>query len=99
MNSYINDILCQPTALRGALENYPAEQLQPLRSRLLKGDFDRIVLSGMGSSLNAAYPTWFDLIPLTLPVVFQHSRASPLWTEHDWRANSPVDQFAVRAQR
>jgi fructoselysine-6-P-deglycase FrlB-like protein len=51
MNPYIKDILCQPDALRKALENYPAEKLEPLRSRLQKGDFDRIVLTGMGSSL------------------------------------------------
>jgi glucosamine--fructose-6-phosphate aminotransferase (isomerizing) len=52
------------------LENYPAEQLGQLASRLKKGDFDRIVLTGMGSSLNAAYPTWLNLIPLPLPVVY-----------------------------
>jgi glucosamine--fructose-6-phosphate aminotransferase (isomerizing) len=70
MNSYINDILSQPAALRTALEHYPAEQLEPLRSRLQKGDFDRIVLTGMGSSLNAAYPAWLNLLSLPLPVLF-----------------------------
>lgn len=70
MNSYINDILSQPAALRIALEHYPAEQCEPLRYRVQKGDFDRIVLTGMGSSLNAAYPAWLNLLSLPLPVIY-----------------------------
>jgi fructoselysine-6-P-deglycase FrlB-like protein len=53
-NPYISDILAQPAALRAVLEQYPAEQIDPLRARLQRGDFSRIVLTGMGSSFNAA---------------------------------------------
>jgi glucosamine--fructose-6-phosphate aminotransferase (isomerizing) len=67
LNPYISDILAQPAALREALEHYPAEQVEPLRARLLRGDFSRIVLTGMGSSYNAAYPAWLMLLPLSTP--------------------------------
>jgi glutamine---fructose-6-phosphate transaminase (isomerizing) len=69
MNPYINDILAQPGALRDALNLYPAEVLGSLRSRVHKGEFDRIVLTGMGSSFNAAYPAWLNLLSLPLPAV------------------------------
>ena len=69
MSPYINDILAQPGALRDALKHYPAEAIDPLRARLSKGEFDRIVLTGMGSSFNAAYPAWVNLLSLPLPVV------------------------------
>lgn len=52
MNPYINDILSQPSALRHALDNYSTSLLEKIKL----SDFDRIILSGMGSSYNAAYP-------------------------------------------
>lgn len=70
MNPYIYDILSQPEALRAALEHYPAEKIEPLRVRLQAGDFDRIVLTGMGSSFNAAYPAWLRLAVLPIPTLF-----------------------------
>jgi len=73
MNPYIYDILSQPAALRAALENYPAEKIEALRVRLQAGDFDRIVLTGMGSSLNAAYPAWLRLATLPIPVIFMNA--------------------------
>ena len=68
-NPYINDILSQPAALRAALDHYPAEMLEPLRARLQEGAFNRIVLTGMGSSFNAAYPSWLTLLSLATPVI------------------------------
>ena len=65
INPYISDILSQPGALRAVMEHYPAEQIEPLRARLQRGDFSRIVLTGMGSSFNAAYPAWLKLLPLS----------------------------------
>lgn len=73
MNPYLRDILSQPAALRAALENYPAETIEPLRARLQTGAFDRIVLTGMGSSLNAAYPAWLRLAALPIPTLFVNS--------------------------
>jgi glucosamine--fructose-6-phosphate aminotransferase (isomerizing) len=69
-NPYINDILSQPAALRSALDHYAAEILEPLRVRLQDGSFNRIVLTGMGSSFNAAYPAWLTLLSLTTPVLY-----------------------------
>lgn len=68
-NPYITDILSQPAALREALEHYPAEQIELLRARLQQGDFSRIVLTGMGSSFNAAYPAWLNLLSLPIPAI------------------------------
>jgi glucosamine--fructose-6-phosphate aminotransferase (isomerizing) len=69
VNPYINDILSQPAALRAALEHYPAEKIEPLRLRLQQGDFSRIVLTGMGSSFYAAYPSWLALSALGTPAI------------------------------
>ncbi len=69
LNPYITDILSQPTALRDSLEHYPSEQIELLRACLLRGDFSRIVLTGMGSSLYAAYPAWLNLLALPVPVI------------------------------
>jgi glucosamine--fructose-6-phosphate aminotransferase (isomerizing) len=72
-NPYITDILAQPAALRAALENYPADALVPLCTRLGAGEFRRIVLTGMGSSYNAAYPAWLKLLALPIPAVHVNS--------------------------
>lgn len=67
-NPYIADILAQPEALRAALQHYPHSQLDALRSRLAAGEFHRIVLTGMGSSYNAAYPALLALARLPVSV-------------------------------
>lgn len=64
MNQYIQDILSQPAALRNALENYSVSALQSIKLT----DFDRIILSGMGSSYYAAYPTLIELSKQSVPV-------------------------------
>jgi len=69
-NPYINDILNQPAALQAALDLYPAEALAPLADRLQAGEFRRVLLTGMGSSLNAAYPAWLTLAGLPTTAVF-----------------------------
>jgi len=66
---YIADILSQPEALRQALESYPSGPVEQLRARLLAGEFSRIVLTGMGSSFNAAYPAWLNLLSLPTPAI------------------------------
>ncbi len=72
-NPYITDILSQPAALREVLEHYPAGQIELLRTRLQQGDFSRLVLTGMGSSFNAAYPAWLKLLPLSTPAIHVNS--------------------------
>jgi glucosamine--fructose-6-phosphate aminotransferase (isomerizing) len=68
-NPYILDILSQPSALQTALEDFDLVPLAPLASSIQRGDFDRIVLSGMGGSLYASYPTWLMLASAGLPAI------------------------------
>ncbi len=54
---YLRDILDQPRALRDTLDGLASSPAaEGLRTRLQSGDFDRIVLTGMGSSFHALHP-------------------------------------------
>ena len=64
MNPYIKDILSQPEALDNAVKNYSTSAL---RNTNLTA-FDRIILSGMGSSYYAAYPALVELSNQQVPV-------------------------------
>ena len=64
MNPYIKDILSQPAALRDALTNYASSVLEKLDLK----EFDRIIISGMGSSCYAAYPALVQLSNQSVPV-------------------------------
>jgi glucosamine--fructose-6-phosphate aminotransferase (isomerizing) len=64
MNPYISDLLSQPATLRAALDNYSNAALDEINLT----EFDRIILSGMGSSFNAAYPAWMELSRQSVPV-------------------------------
>lgn len=64
MNPYIKDILSQPDVLREALTQYSASALENMDL----AEFDRIIISGMGSSYNAAYPALIQLSNLQIPV-------------------------------
>ncbi len=68
MNSYFADILGQPAALRQAIKQFPHPVIDLIKSQLLKGQFDRIVLTGMGASFNAAYPAFIHLTGMPIPV-------------------------------
>ncbi len=67
-NPYVQDILSQPQALRAALQGYPTRTLQSLSADLAKAAFDRILITGMGASLNGSYPAVLRLSRLPLPV-------------------------------
>lgn len=67
-NRYIQDILTQPAALNDLLANFLPDGLNPLSTRLAAGEFTHTVISGMGSSLSAAYPAWLLLAKSGLPV-------------------------------
>lgn len=60
---YLQDLLDQPEALRDTFEalQWPAELLD-LRERLIRGELQRIVLTGMGSSFHALHPLNLQLI-------------------------------------
>lgn len=64
MIPYIRDILSQPEALRAALDHYSEEPLQSLHL----SEYDRILISGMGSSYFAAYPALIELSRQSVPV-------------------------------
>ncbi len=66
---YITDILAQPAALREVLEHYPFEKIARVHDKLVRGECSRIVMTGMGSSYNAAYPAWLRLTSLPVPSI------------------------------
>lgn len=72
MNQYIQDILSQPAALRDALDSYSTAALEKINL----SDFDRIIISGMGSSYNSAYPAFIKLS--SQPVSVQMVNAAEL---------------------
>jgi len=76
MNPYISDILAQPSALRDALANYSPQIMDGIHARLQRGDFDRVIITGMGSSYNASYPAFIQLCTQSVPV--QYVNASEL---------------------
>lgn len=69
MNPYIQDILTQPAALRLALSNFSVENLRRVQEGLDQNEFDRILITGMGASYNAAYPAYLYLTSLSIPVM------------------------------
>jgi glucosamine--fructose-6-phosphate aminotransferase (isomerizing) len=69
-NPYVQDILSQPDSLQKALAQFDDTSLKPLAEAVQHGKFDRIVLTGMGSSLNAAYPAWLTLVQAGLPATW-----------------------------
>jgi glucosamine--fructose-6-phosphate aminotransferase (isomerizing) len=64
MNPYIQDILSQPEALDTAVRNYSTSYLKNIDL----ADFDRVIISGMGSSYYAAYPALVELSGPSVPV-------------------------------
>jgi glucosamine--fructose-6-phosphate aminotransferase (isomerizing) len=69
-NPYVQDILSQPDSLREALGKFDGASLKPLKDALKRSDFERIVLTGMGASLYAAYPAWLTLARAGLPALW-----------------------------
>lgn len=68
---YIDNILEQPEALRKVARSLKAERgIDALVSKFRAGGFDRVVLSGMGASYYAFYPTYLALARLGLPVIW-----------------------------
>jgi len=76
MNPYIKDILAQPDALRKAVNNFSSATMNAIPQRIEKGEIDRIVITGMGASYNAAYPAYIQLSELPIPVL--HVNAAEL---------------------
>src|SRR5580765_8287586 len=66
-NSYVQDILSQADSVKVVLAKFDSTSLEPLAHSIQRGDFDRIVLTGMGGSLFASYPIWLQLVNAGLP--------------------------------
>lgn len=66
-NRYIEDILKQPQALRDTVTRYESTALAPLAEAIHSSQYERIILSGMGSSYFAGYPAWLQLVQQGLP--------------------------------
>lgn len=64
-NPYVQDILAQPGALLDLLD-HPQESILEGVAAAARGSA-RIVLTGMGSSFNGAYPAWLSLVGAGLP--------------------------------
>ena len=61
--AYFRDLMDQPAALQATLEGLEASSaLRAMASRLRGGEFDRVVLTGMGSSYHALHPLNLELI-------------------------------------
>jgi glutamine---fructose-6-phosphate transaminase (isomerizing) len=69
-NPYILDILSQPASVQAALDNFDPASLASLAAAIQRGDFDRVVLTGMGGSLYACYPVWQILAAAGLPAIW-----------------------------
>jgi len=60
---YLRDLLGQPTALENTLAGLAdSEILREMAGRLNAGEFQRIILTGMGSSFHGLHPLNLDLI-------------------------------------
>ncbi len=66
-NPYVQDILSQADSVKVALTKFDPTSLSSLTQSIQRGDFDRIVLTGMGGSLFASYPIWLHLVKANLP--------------------------------
>lgn len=73
MNPYLEDILSQPRFLRRTVESFPAAALSDIQSSIRNDDIDRVILTGMGASHNAAYPAVLAMTDLPVPVQLWNS--------------------------
>lgn len=72
---YLRDLLNQPQALEDTLQGLDeSRELKDLAKRLNKGKFQKIVLTGMGSSFHALHPLSLELVAAGLtPVMVETS--------------------------
>lgn len=68
--TYEQDILTQPQALEQAVRGFDATELRKLAQRLASGQFDRVLIVGMGASLYAGYPVWLRLAGAGVPAIW-----------------------------
>ena len=69
-STYASDVLIQVQALRRAISSFNPQPLELIAHGIKEGNFDRIILTGMGASFYALYPTWLYLTQASLPVLW-----------------------------
>jgi glutamine---fructose-6-phosphate transaminase (isomerizing) len=65
---YIRDMRSQAAALKAGLDGFDGAPCRSLRQDIKANRFDRIILSGMGSSTYGTYPAWLEMVAHGLPV-------------------------------
>ncbi len=72
--AYFRDLMDQPAALEATLAGLEASPaLHAMASRLRGGEFDRVVLTGMGSSYHALHPLNLELIGHRLTALMEET--------------------------
>ncbi|HMN11475.1 MAG TPA: SIS domain-containing protein [Bellilinea sp.] len=66
---FIQDILDQPRVLRNALAAFPYREFNRVAEKFQAGEFDRVVLTGMGGSLSSLMATSTLLSQSTTPII------------------------------
>ncbi len=64
---FLTDILSQPKGLQDVIDGYDPDLVSDLSRRLKQGDFDRVVITGMGASTFGSYPAWLQLVQQGVP--------------------------------
>ena len=68
--SYMNDLLDQPTALQATLDGLSqASPLTTILNQLKSGKYQRVILTGMGSSYHGLYPLQLRLFTLPIGII------------------------------
>ncbi len=74
--SYLSDILEQPDVIGSVVEHYKDNDVWQLLADIPQGKYQQVVLTGMGSSYYALFPTWLYLNRQGIPAI--HIEASEL---------------------
>lgn len=64
---FLTDILSQPKGLQDVIDGFDPGLLRDLGRRLQGGEFDRVVITGMGASTFGSYPAWLQLVQHGVP--------------------------------
>jgi glutamine---fructose-6-phosphate transaminase (isomerizing) len=68
--SYLNDLLEQPSALQATLDDLSkAPPLTTIFNQLKSGKYQRVILTGMGSSFHGLYPLQLRLFALPIGII------------------------------
>lgn len=79
---FLEDIQLQPEALQKVIDGYDKNLLGDLRKRVEKGEFDRIIITGMGASTFGTYPAWLHLVQAGLPAFWMDTSELITYCSH-----------------